>query len=56
MAIIDFGGVKELERSEKSIVLEVMEHIPEVLSAAAQNKIRTQTRRKGSNWRVVSEG
>lgn len=35
----DISGVKELERSKKSIVLEVTENLPEVLSAAAQNKI-----------------
>jgi hypothetical protein len=35
----DISGVKELERSEKSIVLEVTENLPQVLSAAAQNKI-----------------
>lgn len=35
----DIGGVKELERSEKSIVLEVTQNLPEVLAAAAQNGI-----------------
>lgn len=35
----DFAGVTELERSKQSVMLEVRENLPQVLSAAAQYKV-----------------
>jgi ABC-2 type transport system ATP-binding protein len=37
--IFDFPGVKELERVEHTIVLEVTENLPQVLATAAQHNI-----------------
>lgn len=38
--IFNFNGVVEISRAEKSVVLEVRENLPKVLSAAAQYSIR----------------
>jgi len=35
----DIGGVTELERGEKSLMLEVRENLPQVLAAAAQHNV-----------------
>lgn len=40
VGVFDIEGVTELERTERSIMLEVRENLPQVLAAAAENNIQ----------------